>query len=302
MQRAKLQDRVLHSYVSGGCEVTILSSGTKVRTTVDQSLAPVLPEQMDLKITNECDAGCAWCHEMSTPSGAHGDLGATMSLLEPLPPGTEIAIGGGDPLSHPGFVGFVRALRQRGIVPSVTVNGRHLERHLGTLRMLTGEGSLFGVGVSFHTELPKWDYEHLVVHLITGVNPPSVLDSAERKMKVLLLGYKRFGRGRDLFELHPEPVTRRMAQWYRELFTVAHNHHLSFDALAIEQLNPRRLFRSAEAYERQYMGPEGECSMYLDAVTQTFATSSYSDQRARWTDMRSMFAAVRAGQGFAVAA
>jgi hypothetical protein len=293
----------LASYRNGGYQVAIHADGTKVRTEVDASLPPVLPEQMDLKITGWCDAGCAWCHEKSTTKGQHGDLDKTLRLLSALPPGTEVAIGGGDPLSHPDFERFVRALRAQGIVPSVTVNGRHFERHRDVLERLTREGQLFGVGISYSKEhgIPDWDYEHMVLHLIAGVDAPSVLDEAKKPLKVLLLGYKRFGRGAKLFEVRTKEVQDTLAAWYRELFVVAQNHHVSFDNLAIEQLKPERLFKDPAAYQRQYMGPEGQFSMYIDAETETFALSSYSPERFEWSNMQDMFALVRQCEGFAVA-
>lgn len=293
--------QLLAGYHNGGYQIEIFSDGTKVRTELDASRPPVLPEQMDLKITDWCDAGCAWCHEKSTVKGTHGDVTRTLELLKDLPPGTEVAIGGGDPLSHPEFERFVRGLRAQGLVPSVTVNGRHFDRHRAMLEMLTSEGQLFGVGISYHDRLPDWDYEHMVLHLIAGVNPPSVLDEATRRMKVLLLGYKQFGRGKKLFEIRTKEVQDTIAAWYRELFIVAQNHHLSFDNLAIDQLKPQRVFKNPAAYTRQYMGPEGQFSMYVDAVTETFALSSYSPDRFDWSNMRDMFAQVRQGQGFAVA-
>ena len=76
---------------------------------------------------------------------------------------------------------------------------------------------------------------------------------------------------------------------------------MSFDNLAIQQLKPQRLFADPSRYEMQYMGEEGKFSMYIDAVTQTFALSSYSDDRYDWSSMPAMFAGVRQSQGFAVA-
>jgi hypothetical protein len=256
---------------------------------------------MDLKITDWCDAGCAWCHEQSTTKGQHCDVDATLALLQDLPEGAEVAIGGGDPLSHPEFERLVRGLRSRGVIPSVTVNGRHFERHREVLERLTSEKQLFGVGVSYHDRIPDWDYENMVLHLIAGVNRPEVLDEARRRMKVLLLGYKCFGRGKKLFEVRQQQVEATLASWYRELAWVAREHHVSFDNLAIEQLKPARLFRELSDYERQYMGPEGQFSMYVDAVTQTFALSSYSPERFAWSHLREMFGTVRKSQGFAVA-
>lgn len=283
----------LAAFRNGGFEVEVFADGTKVRRTLDASVAPIHPEHFDLKITGWCDAGCAWCHEGSTTKGEHGDLRATVDLLRGMQSGTEVAIGGGDPLSHPDFAWFVREVRGFGLIPSVTVNGRHLERSLTLLKELTGEGSLFGVGVSFHKELPQWDYPHLVHHMIAGVDSPAVLDGIDRPLKILLLGYKRFGRGEKLFEVRPEPVQRLIAQWHRELPAIAAKHHLSFDNLAIEQLAPRRLFRDQARYDARFMGEEGAFGMYIDAVTQTFALSSYSVERRPWSTMADMFGLVR---------
>lgn len=292
---------LLASYQNGGYRVAVYHDGTKVRTDVDAALPPRLPEQMDLKITDYCDAGCAWCHEKSTPKGLHGDLNAALKLLTVLPAGAEIAIGGGDPLSHPDFERFVRGLRANGLVPSVTVNGVHFEKHREVLERLTREKQLFGVGFSYADKLPDWDYENLVVHLIAGVHHPRVLDDAARRYKILLLGYKQFGRGKKLFELRAHDVQEKLAAWYRELFWVAREHHLSFDNLAIDQLKPQRVFRDQATFEQQYMGQEGLFSMYVDAVTKTFALSSYSAERFDWSKLEDMFAQVRHGQGFSVA-
>lgn len=288
-------------YTNGGYHVSIHGNGTKVRTTLDASMPPVLPEQMDLKITDWCDAGCAWCHERSTTKGKHGDVDAILALLADLPAGSEIAIGGGDPLSHPDFERLVTEMAARGLVPSVTVNGLHFERHRPLLEKLTAEKKLYGVGFSYADKLPEWDYEHLVVHLIAGVHSPAVLDAATRRYKVLLLGYKQFGRGKKLFEIRRTQVQETIQAWYRELFVVGREHHLSFDNLAIEQLKPQRLFKDPEVFNRQYMGEEGLFSMYVDGVTQTYALSSYSAERSGWSNLRDMFARIRQSQGFAVA-
>lgn len=284
----------LHAYSNGGFEVSLFGNGTKVRRTVDAGLAPTLPEQFDLKITGYCDAGCAWCHEDSTRKGSHGDLEATLDLLRCLNPGTEVAIGGGDPLSHPDFVWFVREARALGLVPSVTVNGRHFERSREALDLLTSEGSLFGVGVSFYREVPDWEWPNMVVHLIAGVDSPEVLDEAKRPLKLLLLGYKEFGRGKRMISVKRQEVSARIQQWYRELPAIARQHHVSMDNLAIAQLEPRRLFTSEADYLRRHMGEEGSFSMYIDAVTKTFGVSSYSDTRLPWTNLPAMFAQVRA--------
>lgn len=277
-------------YRNGGNEVVLHSDGSKVRRTADPSVPPSHPESIDWKITDWCDAGCAWCHESSTRRGRHGDVDASLQLVSSLPPGVEIAIGGGDALSHPDFERFVLSLRDMGLVPSVTVNGRHLQRHMGLLEKLIDRGALFGVGVSIHRSIPEWDYEHMVVHAIAGIDDPSLFEISMR-LKVLVLGYKQHGRAvRHAQRLDLRP---RIGQWRREIAWMAHAHHLSFDTLAIEQLRPQRLFRRPEDYAARFMGGEGAFSMYVDGVETEYAPSSYSTRRWPWTSMDSMFATVR---------
>ena len=283
---------ILYSYDNGGYRITIFSDGTKIRNVIDPSKPPLFPEQMDLKITDWCDAGCAWCHEKSTKRGKHGDRQSIIDLLTGLPSGVEIAIGGGDPLSYPDFNILVKELRNIGLIPNVTVNGRHLKRHIKELEKLISDGLLFGVGVSYWTDMPDWNYEHKVIHMIAGVDSPEILDKMARQ-KILLLGYKNFGRGEKFKTKNPETVDKILNQWYRELFWVAKEHHISFDTLAITQLKPERLFKNANDYHKRFMGSEGEFSLYVDAVEKTYALSSYSKDRFMWTDIRGMYQHIR---------
>ena len=64
---------ILHKYTNGGFAIEIHRDGTKIREQINSSPA-IMPEQMDLKITNWCDAGCGWCHENSTTAGKHADF------------------------------------------------------------------------------------------------------------------------------------------------------------------------------------------------------------------------------------
>lgn len=278
-------------YRNGGYEVSIFADGTKVRIQHTDE-PPLHVEQLDLKATDFCDLACPWCHEQSTRRGRHGDVGAMLQLLAGLPPGVEIAIGGGDPLSHPEFERLALGLRDLGLIVNVTVNGRHLAGHLPMLTKLIDLGALRGVGVSASGSLPDWDYEHAVIHLIAGVDDPAILDDQPRR-KLLLLGYKTHGRGARYRSRPAHKVEENIARWRRELLWIAQEHHLSFDTLAIEQLEPRRLFKDQETFERRFMGREGAFSMYVDGVTRTYAISSYSPDRRDWTDVNAMSADVR---------
>lgn len=246
-----------------------------------------------LKITDWCDAGCAWCHEGSTRRGRHGDIDAICALLSPLPAGVEIAIGGGDPLSHPGLETLVSRLSEQGLICSVTINGRHLDRHRDQLARFTSTGHLYGVGVSLHRTLPEWDYPHMVTHAIAGIDDPEQLLDAPGRRKLLILGYKSWGRGMGYREAFPESVRNNLARWYRLLPLLAMRHHLSFDTLAISQLAPRRLFRDPALFESRFMGEEGQFSLYVDGVEQSYAISSYAPERKPWHEICAMFRDVR---------
>ena len=64
---------------------------------------------------------------------------------------------------------------------------------------------------------------------------------------------------------------------------------ISFDNLAIKQLEPNRLM-SDEDYEEFYMGDDGSFTMYVDAVNRQFAQSSVSTNRyPLMEDIKDMF-------------
>jgi organic radical activating enzyme len=71
-----------------------------------------LPELIDVKITNYCQFGCSYCYQGSTTEGLH----APKELLEEFIRQAvqaqvfEVAVGGGEPTSHPEFLTFLRSL------------------------------------------------------------------------------------------------------------------------------------------------------------------------------------------------
>lgn len=62
--------------------------------------------------------------------------------------------------------------------------------------------------------------------------------------------------------------------WYRALPDILDEFHVSFDNLAIKQLNPKRLFLNEDDYNKYYMGDDGAFTMFLDAVKQEYTVSS----------------------------
>lgn len=278
---------LLRSYVNGNTNVEIYSDGTKIRS-YEGEPRPSYPESMDCKITNYCDNPlCAkWCHEMSNQDGKHADLVLGLKLLEDFPSGCELAIGGGNPLSHPDLRMFTKELSNRGVICNLTVNSYHAKSHRGQLFELIDKQYIKGVGISyFRRYIEDCDdvvsgTPNAVFHLILGVHTVDDLKLiAERysNPKVLLLGYKQYGNGAAYF--NPK-VEQALYKWYTEIFTFFNTTGLtlSFDNLAIQQLNLKRFFPQKE-WDTFYMGDDGTFTMFLDLVERKYTTSSTSSKR-----------------------
>ena len=70
---------------------------------------------------------------------------------------------------------------------------------------------------------------------------------------------------------------------------------ISFDNLAIKQLEPKRLM-SEKDYKEFYMGDDGAFTCYVDAVNRQFAKSSVSTERYDlMDDIADMFKVVKDG-------
>jgi hypothetical protein len=283
-----IMDNILYSYQNGNTTVTILQDGTKIR---EYENTPIIehPESMDIKITNYCDLGCKYCHENSTIEGKHADLEKLKEILKVLPAGVELAIGGGNPLSHPELKSFLSWCKTKGFIPNLTVNQQHLSEYPDLILDLIFEGLVYGIGVSI-TSKNLYSVKslckitpHVVFHVIAGVNKIELLDELIQipKCKVLILGYKTFGRG---VNYHSESVENNIKDWYRKLYNYVRKCTLSFDNLAIEQLNVRRLFTD-EGWDKFYMGNDFTFTMYIDAVKQEFAPTSRSGDRKSFNEI-----------------
>lgn len=271
----------LATYVNGSNLVILYEDGTKVRVENGKSL---FPESMDVKITNYCDVGCTYCHEMSTPSGKHASLDNLElfdTYLYELPDGIEIAIGGGNPLAHPDIEEFLVKLKSHGKICNLTVNEQHFfePEYQKMLEYFIESDLIKGLGYSYYSEYCDMKYEHLVNHVVVGVTPFSELEKIVTvNKKVLLLGFK-FDTGFGInFGKNPE-VQRNIEEWKYNLKEASKIAKLSFDNLAIKQLEPRSLFSSDEEYSRFYMGDDGEHTMYFDLVKGEYASSSTSKTR-----------------------
>jgi hypothetical protein len=290
----------IESYENGNCHVDLWTDGTKVRTWHGEARAE-FPESVDLKITDYCDAGCAYCHESSTVRGKHAELHDITRFIDDLPRGVELAIGGGDPFSHPQLELILRQAVQRGLVPNITINTRHVVGNALAISRLRRAGLLNGLGIS---EGDLWSGgsfpviaidNNTVLHVIAGLHSVHNViriptHTCDMPNKLLVLGFKAYGRG---LPMAPSPAVRRnLAEWRFFLGRLLSSHHVSFDNLAIEQLGVRD-WVTKDAWDLYYMGDEGKFSMYFDAVTNQYARSSTSQRRPAAGTVFDMFRAIQ---------
>ena len=139
---------------------------------------------------------------------------------------------------------------------------------------------IYGLGVSFtNVNDEVWDkilsYPNAVVHLIAGYHSRDVFEYfANKGAKILILGYKNWGRGEDYFKNYSNQIKVRMRELKEILPTLFTKCKVvSFDNLAIDQLNVRRLM-SDDEWNEFYMGDDGTMTYYIDMVERKFARSS----------------------------
>lgn len=128
--------KILGMYRNGNFTTTLFSDGTKIRETEENNFIPKFAESMDIKITNQCDMGCPFCHENSTVNGKHGDI-LNEKFINTLHPYQEVAIGGGDVTSHPDLIPFLRKLKERKIIANITVNQIHFMKKTRTYQTIS---------------------------------------------------------------------------------------------------------------------------------------------------------------------
>jgi hypothetical protein len=207
-------------------------------------------------------------------------------------PGTELAIGGGNPLAHPDLVWFLREMKSLGVICNVTVNMLHMKKFVTLIKQLQNEKLIHGLGISYRGPkslnlLPTdIDYSNVVFHMIMGINNfkdcRAVIDWCTKRNntpKMLLLGYKTFGNGITCYTDELKQVLEMWKQIYlRLLLSSREKAVVSFDNLAISQLELQSQLDD-ETWNTLFQGHDGLSTFYIDAVKQEVARTSTSAER-----------------------
>jgi hypothetical protein len=289
-------ERVISTYQNGNYKVVIFNDGTKIRFNKEDSLIPEFAESMDMKISNYCPFGCKMCHEQSSEDGEYGKI-LNHPFVKTLHRGTELALGGGAVTFHPDLIPFLKELKEQGIIPSITINQQEWEET--KINYLLSEELIYGLGVSFVSfDDEVWDkilsIPNAVVHLIAGYHSKEVFEYfANKGAKILILGYKNWGRGKAYFTEHEENITTKInevKEMLPMLFTKC--KVVSFDNLAIEQLDVRNVV-GEEKWKEFYMGNDGQYTMYVDMVKQECAKSSTSPDRRPLSEFNDLWQEIK---------
>jgi len=257
------------------------------------------PELVDLKITNWCDTGCAFCYQSSTTKGKHAPFAKIEKIVRLLGEMDvfEIAIGGGEPTAHPDFARILFAIRAAGMVPNfTTLSEKWLDDPEIVNAVLRNVG---GIGVSCHdakgldmvkrieTALDaaakvaggKFASSRVNVtaqHVLGAVPLAATADllraASERYAHVLLLGYKEvgFGAKQPRFDADAASLLKLALNNIVDMRRIS----LSVDTeLAQRHPGVLKILKAPKALTHGLR--EGAFSCYVDAVTSRMAASSY---------------------------
>lgn len=295
---------LLGKYKNGNVTTTIYSDGTKERFTYDDEFHPAFAENMDIKICNRCDRGCPWCHEGSTPDGKLGDI-MNEKFVDTLHPYQEVALGGGNVLEHPDLTPFLHRLKDKKVIPNITLNQKHFEDRIDLVDDLISKKLIYGLGISLENPTTEFiekvkRFPNAVIHVINGiVDPLQISCMLDQDLKLLILGYKNLKRGSKWFDQDREHIMGNQ-NWLKETLPdlISRFKVVSFDNLAIEQFAIKERWNefSDKSWDEFYAGDDGTNTYYIDMVERKFAKSSTASFDKRYDlmdDVDEMFKIIR---------
>ena len=273
------------TYKNGNTWTTIYEDGTKEHFTLDDEFDFSFSESCDVQISQCCDNGCEWCYYGCSPTGKHARL-LGWKFFGSMRPYTEIAINLQRPLPQD-LGAFLFLMHQHSIICNVTINQNHFmdTKIRKELDIWVRQGFIKGIGVSLTN--PKQDgfidkikkYPNAVIHVIAGITPWEDIQYLMRRgLKLLILGYKKTGRGEKYFNNLGNclSIISNVSWLANNLDDVFNGFKVvSFDNLAIEQLGVKERLSEKE-WENFYGGDDGTVTFFIDLVKGVFARNSLS--------------------------
>lgn len=270
--------------------------GTRLRIafeTEEKPLIATMPELIDLKITDFCQTGCPFCYQNSSVFGKHADFEQLKKIIRAIPAGTEVAIGGGDPMSHPQIVEILKVAKRAGLIVNLTVReidwlkdpallagvresvsaiGLSIDGPEDLLKATQINNNLPDVAVNLHYIPDLHDFDNLrnIMRALSDFAYAATNNygTFSKSPTLVLLGFKETGRGVSA-EHHTIPnfVEELMRVWQEAPYV-----SIGVDTKFIKDYPEIK-----EKVDGVYLTlHEGEFSMYIDGVKGTAYRSSYS--------------------------
>ena len=274
-------------YKNGNYNVKFnLDDGTKIRETDEDKFIASFAENSDVCLTKKCSQNCSFCYEGCTSEGKHSDI-MNQKWIHSLHPYTELAINGND-LDHPQLDEFLEFLKDKKIIANMTVNQNQFMNNLNKIKSYIDNKLIYGLGVSLINPTDKFiceikKFKNAVIHVINGiVSAEDIEKLANNNLKLLILGYKELNRGVDYIDENRNLINSRKTYLYMRLNKIISLFDVvSFDNLALEQLNVKRLL-TQEQWDEFFMGTDGSATFYIDAVNETFSKNSIASEDERY--------------------
>lgn len=255
-------------------------NGAKVRLAIGKYTKASRPELVDIKITDYCFFGCDFCYQGSTEQGKHAELSDIQHVISELQKAKvfEVALGGGEPTTHPDFIQILEEFRAANIVPNFTTrnlgwikrNWDNIANTAGAFAYSTETVSGLNKAQIMFGDVPK---DRINIHYIMGLGSAEdfikfMSHCHELDFRVTLLGYKTVGRG--------DEVEHVSYDWWIDavkfLQVIGKCPTLSIDTpMAAE-------FDGVMPVEKKfYHTREGAFSLYIDAVSMKMGASSFEN-------------------------
>jgi hypothetical protein len=246
------------------------------------------PELVDLKITDYCDKQCPYCYQASSVGGIHAadeNITNITHALEKM--GVfEVAIGGGEPMSHPSFLSILQRLGRCGIVANFSTreidwlalpwkSGPILDS-IGAFAVSVTDSAQVEVlsGLMTLNSIPKKKVTiQCVIGVVTSFGLSCILEAAYKAgIRVTLLGFKEMGLGKQFKreECNWVPIVKEFQL------------HGKCPSLAVDTVLARQAGTQLQEMgvpEQLYETQDGLFNMYIDAVTMKCGLSSYMDPK-----------------------
>ena len=224
------------------------TNGHIIRMEEDDLSYSHTPELYDIEITNKCMNNCPYCYMDSQEDGTKNMslesikklFGKDLESLNDLP--FQVALGGGEPTSHPEFIEILKYFNDIEVIPNYTTSGVGINPNI----LKNTEKYCGGIALTYHPHLGEKVFKEALlmmqenlnkvkvnVHLVVTNESIDLIDRIMKKFgglfdKLVLINFKPLGRGEGytekLFTKESEKELLDMVKRYIE------TGRLAFDA------------------------------------------------------------------------